>query len=217
MLAWSDLAVSGVHGLYQRFRVLIQEGFKFLVVGGIGTVMTIVGAVALHALGKYMAVTIATIAATIFSFLGNRYWTFGHRQGHSATQESAVFFLLNGVGLLIYYGCIWVIQDLMRLESRTWYAVALVIGTGLGTVFRFWSYRKWVWKIQQQPRSATAGLAACPEPALAVGASVRAIQAGGPMPRRWPPGQAPARHAAPRRALDLRSAARGRHGAHRRT
>jgi putative flippase GtrA len=204
-------------GLYQRFRLLIHESFKFLAVGGIGMLLTIATAVALHSLGKYVAITIATIAATIFTFLGNRHWTFRHRQGEGARQESVMFFLLNGVGLLIYYGCIWVIQDLMGLESRIWYTLALVVGTGLGTLFRFWSYRKWVWTIQHQPRPAAAEFLGYAEPALAVGITAPAIRAGGSISASRPPGRAAARHAAPQRTPDRLSSARSRPGAHRRT
>jgi putative flippase GtrA len=203
--------------LYERFRLLIHESFKFLVVGGIGMVLTIAAAVALHSLGKYVAITIATVAATIFTFVGNRHWTFRHRQGEGATQESVMFFLLNGVGLVIYYGCIWVVQDLMHLESRFWYTMALLIGTGLGTLFRFWSYRKWVWKTQHRPRPATADFVGFPEPALAVSIAAPAISLRGPAPALRPLGQTAARHAAPRRPPERRSLARSRPGAHRRT
>lgn len=203
--------------LYQRFRLLIHEGFRFLVVGGIGMLLTIGAAVALQSLGKYVAITIATIAATIFTFLGNRYWTFRHRQGEGARQESVLFFLLNGVGLLIYYGCIWVIQDLMALESKLWYTAALVVGTGLGTLFRFWSYRKWVWKIQHTPRPAAAEYPGYPEPAFAVSMTAPAVTARGALAASRPPGHAAARHAAPRRAPDRRSPVRSRPGTHRRT
>ena len=56
-----------------------------------------------------------------------------------------MFFVLNGIGLLIYYACIG-LTDLAGLgSSKLWYNAALVVGTGLGTLFRFWSYRKWVW------------------------------------------------------------------------
>jgi len=139
--------VSSVRGLYERFRLLIHEGAKFLVVGGVGAVVTIGGAEALHGLGEYVAVTIATVVATIVTFVGNRYWTFRHREGHGTARETTMFFVLNGVGLLIYYGCIWILRDVMGLSGKPWYAVALVVGTGLGTLFRFWSYRKWIWRI----------------------------------------------------------------------
>jgi putative flippase GtrA len=137
--------VSSVRGLYERFRQLIHEGSKFLVIGLIGTVITFGVANALNGIGRYKAVTIATILATAFSYVGNRYWTFKHRQGQGTTRDTVVFFVLNGIGLLIYYACIG-LTDLAGLgKSKLWYNIALVVGTGLGTLFRFWSYRKWVW------------------------------------------------------------------------
>jgi putative flippase GtrA len=140
-----DPEVSKVRGLYERFRHLIHEGSKFLVIGAVGTVITFGVANALHGIGRYKAVTIATILATAFTYLGNRHWSFRHRQGQGTVRDSAVFFVLNGIGLLIYYGCIG-LTDLAGLgKSKLWYNIALVVGTGLGTLFRFWSYRKWVW------------------------------------------------------------------------
>jgi putative flippase GtrA len=134
-----------IRRLYARFRQLIHEGFKFLVIGAVGFIVTFGVANALHPIGKYKAITIATILATAITYLGNRYWTFRHREGKGTTRDSTMFFVLNGVGLLIYYGCIGLI-DLAGLgHSVAWYNVALVVGTGLGTLFRFWSYRKWIW------------------------------------------------------------------------
>jgi putative flippase GtrA len=137
--------VSSIGELYTRFRQLIHEGARFLVIGAIGAIITFGVANALHPIGKYTAITVATILATAITYLGNRYWTFRHRQGKGHTRDSVMFFVLNGVGLLIYYGCIGLI-DLAGLgHSVAWYNVALVVGTGLGTLFRFWSYRRWIW------------------------------------------------------------------------
>ncbi|HEY2638359.1 MAG TPA: GtrA family protein [Streptosporangiaceae bacterium] len=137
--------MGSVRGLYERFRHLIHEGAKFLVIGAIGTVVTFGAANALQGIGRYKAVTIATILATCVTYLGNRYWTFRHRQSNGTTRDSIAFFVLNGIGLLIYYGCIG-LTDLAGLgSSKIWYNVALIVGTGFGTMFRFWSYRKWVW------------------------------------------------------------------------
>ncbi len=140
--------MSLVSTLYQRFRLLIHEGFKFLVVGGIGFLVTLGGADVLHlglGVGKYTSITIATVVATVVTFVGNRYWTFRHRQGAGTTRESVMFFVLNGVGLLIQYACIWIIQDLLNHQGALWYNIANLIGIVIGTLFRFWSYRKWVW------------------------------------------------------------------------
>jgi len=137
--------VSSVRGLYERFRHLIHEGSKFLVIGAFATVITFGVANALNEIGRYKAVTIATILATAFSYVGNRYWTFRHRQGQGTTRDTVLFFVLNGIGLLIYYACIGLTDLAGQGKSKLWYNVALVVGTGLGTLFRFWSYRKWVW------------------------------------------------------------------------
>jgi putative flippase GtrA len=137
--------VSSVRALYERFRLLIHEGSKFLVIGVIGTVITFGVANALNGIGRYKAVTIATILATAFSYIGNRYWTFKHRQGQGTTRDTVVFFVLNGIGLLIYYACIGLTDLAGQGKSKLWYNIALIVGTGLGTLFRFWSYRKWVW------------------------------------------------------------------------
>lgn len=134
--------------LYRRFRHLIHEGAKFLIVGGIGFIVVLAGSDVLHfelGLGKFTSVTIATVLATVITFLGNRYWSFRHRQGAGARSETVLFFVLNGVGLLIQYASIFVVTDMLGLSSRVWYTVANFVGVGIGTLFRFWSYRKWIW------------------------------------------------------------------------
>jgi hypothetical protein len=35
------------------------------------------------------------------------------------------------------------------LQGKIWYNLANLCGIGLGTLFRFWSYRKWVWRTQE--------------------------------------------------------------------
>ncbi|HUB40000.1 MAG TPA: GtrA family protein [Streptosporangiaceae bacterium] len=143
--------MSTISGLYERFRLLIHEGAKFLLVGLVGTIVTFGVANALQDIGKYKAITIATILATVVTYLGNGRWAFRNRQGQGATRDSIVFFVLNGIGLLIYWGCIG-LTDLAGLgDDKLWYNAALVVGTGLGTLFRFWSYRKWVWVASDTP------------------------------------------------------------------
>jgi putative flippase GtrA len=140
--------VNVVASSYKRFRQLIHEGAKFCVVGGLGAVITLGGADIMHnheGLGKYTALTIATLLATVVTFVGNRYWTFRHRSGKGTSHESLMFFALNGVGLLIGYGCIWLVQDAFGLGGHLWYDFANFLGLVFGTLFRFWSYRRWVW------------------------------------------------------------------------
>lgn len=137
--------MSSISELYARFRQLIHEGFKFVVIGAIGAIITFGVANALHPVGPYKAITIATILATVFTYLGNRYWSFRHREGKGHARDSILFFVLNAVGLLIYWGCIGIIDLAGLRKDLVWYNIALVVGTGLGTLFRFWSYRRWIW------------------------------------------------------------------------
>jgi putative flippase GtrA len=214
--------VSILRDLYERFRHLIHEGAKFLVIGAVGTVITFAVANALHDIGKYKAVTIATILATVFTFLGNRYWTFRHREGQGTTRDTVVFFVLNGIGLLIYYGCIG-LTDLAGLTSKLWYNVALVVGTGLGTLFRFWSYRKWVWVAPDEHILEPAEPAddVAQDLAAMVGAAPVSHHAASPEPARNSAGHHPASHAShhsagPRPAGQQHSGNKAP-GAHRRT
>ena len=134
--------------LYRRFRHTIHEGAKFLIVGLTGIAVTNLVFIPLHGplgLGPLTSVTIATIVATIITFLGNRYWSFRHRRGDGAAREGVTFFVLNGVGLLIQYAVLGFSNYVLGLDSKIENVIAVNIGIGLGTLFRFWSYRKWVW------------------------------------------------------------------------
>lgn len=143
--------MSSVHDLYERFRHLIHEVAKFGVIGGIAFVVTEVGTNVLHfdtGLGPLTANVIATVLATLVSYLGNRYWTFRHRESTRANMghEYVLFFVLNGVGLGIQLACIGFTYYVAGLTGRLALNVALIVGIGLGTLFRFWSYRRWVWR-----------------------------------------------------------------------
>jgi putative flippase GtrA len=142
--------VGFARSLYERFAVLIHEAAKFGVVGAIGFVVSLGGADLLHfnlGVGKYTSVVIATVLATIVTFIGNRWWAFRHRERTSMGQETVLFFVFNGIGLLIQLACVAIVVDGFNLQgSKLWYNLANLAGIALGTLFRFWSYRKWVWK-----------------------------------------------------------------------
>jgi hypothetical protein len=61
-------------------------------------------------------------------------------------RETVVFFLLNGVGILIQQACIeFAKYEFGRHDTFTLNA-AFLFGVAIATLFRFWSYRKWVWR-----------------------------------------------------------------------
>lgn len=91
------------------------------------------------------AKVISVVAATTFAYFGNRFWTYRDRMRQSMTREYVLFFVLNAVALGISLGCMWFSHYALGLDSVIANNIsANVIGLGLGTLFRFWSYRKYV-------------------------------------------------------------------------
>src|SRR3984893_15096300 len=134
-------------GLYSRVRTMLPEIIKFLVVGGLGTVIDLGGAAQLHS--KYhfeplAAKAVSVTLATLFTYLGSRFWTFRERENQSVRREAVLFFVLNVVGLLIAEAVIGLVTYVMGLRGPLVYNAASFVGTGFGTIFRFWAYRKWV-------------------------------------------------------------------------
>jgi putative flippase GtrA len=140
--------------LYARFRVLIHEVAKFGVVGILAFFITIGGANVLRygaGLGPLTSVTIATCVATVFAFLGNKLWAFRHRKGSHLGRESVLFFVFNGIGLLIQLAFVAATRYGLGLEDKFSYNVANIIGIGVATIFRLYCYRRWVFLMADEP------------------------------------------------------------------
>ncbi len=153
-------------GLYSRYRHLVPELLKFGVVGGIGAVIDLGGAAVLH--GKFHvealeAKAISTIIAIVVTYLGSRFWTFKHRENQALGRELALFIVLNVIGLLIAEVVIAIVTYGLGLHSQLEYNAASVVGTGLGTIFRYFAYRQWVFTAPAE-ESALAPTAAEAEP-----------------------------------------------------
>lgn len=139
--------------LWYRLHELVREGVKFLLVGGGGYVVDVtVFNLLLFTGGRgplydqpLVAKTLAVVTATLVTYAGNRHWTFRHRGRSGFTREYALFFALNGVGLAIALACLAVSRYVLDLAGPVADNVAAnVVGLALGTAFRFWSYRRWV-------------------------------------------------------------------------
>jgi putative flippase GtrA len=141
--------VTVVRELYARFQRLIHEAAKFGVVGIVGVFITNGGYALLHntfGVGPVTSTTIATIVATAVSYVANRYWSFRHRERTSVAREGVIFFVLNGIGLLIQDAVVaFNFYILSNGNNKAAEFIALNVGIALATLFRFWSYRKWVW------------------------------------------------------------------------
>ena len=95
--------------------------------------------------GPLLAKAISVGVAIVANWLGNRYWTFRAERRPHLLREGAEFAVVSLGGMVIALGCLWVSHYLLGFRSALADNIsANVIGLGLGTVFRFWLYRTWV-------------------------------------------------------------------------
>lgn len=143
--------MSLIRDLYDRFRILAHEVAKFGIVGAIGAVVQFGVQNPLHytlGVGALTAVFIGYCAATCVTFVGNRYWTYRHRRGHSKglAQESATFVFMNAIGIGIQEGCVALVTYGLGFHDHIAFNLATVLGIGIATLFRLFSYRTFVFR-----------------------------------------------------------------------
>jgi putative flippase GtrA len=146
--------VGFVKRLYQRFESLVHELAKF---GSIGAVAFLLDTGLLNLTlvvfgqGPLTSKVVATTISTTFAYLGNRFWTFRHREQSGLGREYFLFFLLNGIALLFGLLVIGFTTYTLNLHDTLSLNIANIVGVGLGTLFRYWSYKKWVFLEATEP------------------------------------------------------------------
>lgn len=149
------------------------EAGKFAIVGLTGVAVQIVafnllryagpGHVGVLEARPITAQVLAIALATVITYLGNRYWTYAHQARGDVWRELPVFVLLNGIAIGIGALCLGASHYLLGLTSPLADNLSgNVLGLGLGTLFRFWSYRRFVFTGQartppEDPASAGPG------------------------------------------------------------
>ena len=136
-------------GLRDRVSAAFHELAKFGTVGALAFLVDFgIFNILLHAQPHkpLTAKAISTIIAATLAFILNRAWSFRHRQRSTVKREYTLFFVLNAIGLAIALGCLWVSHYLLGFHGKIADNVAANgFGLVLGTTFRFWSYRRFVW------------------------------------------------------------------------
>jgi putative flippase GtrA len=142
------VVVLRVRALYTTFQALIHEIAKFGIIGAVAYVLTIALSNWLHfavGLGPLTSLGIAMLVAATFSYFSNRHWTWRHRERTGIRREYGLFILLSGVGLAVTEVPVGISEYALHLTSPLAYNIsANLIGTALGTVWRFWSFKRWV-------------------------------------------------------------------------
>ncbi len=131
-----------------RLRALFHELAKFGTVGFLSLLVD------LSVFNSMLALTdkpltskiVSTVLAATNAFFLNRHWSFKHRERSGVRREYVLFFVLNAIGLGIALTCLFVSHYVLGFTSALADNLAADgVGLVLGTTFRFWSYRRFVW------------------------------------------------------------------------
>jgi putative flippase GtrA len=122
---------------------------KFGIIGGLNVLVNWVAfnlllLLPMFANGQLKAKVIATGIAIISSYFMNRHWTYKDRDKSAAHREFVLFLGFNLAGMLIELAVMAMTKYVFGLTSWLAINVAFVVGLALGTVFRFFTYRTWV-------------------------------------------------------------------------
>ncbi|MEU9652443.1 GtrA family protein [Streptomyces sp. NPDC048110] len=136
----------GVRGRIDR---LVREIVKFGAVGGAGVLVNLlVFNFVRHTtdLQVVRASIIATVVAIAFNYVGFRYFTYRDRDKSGRTREMSLFLVFSAIGLVIENGVLYTATYGFGWDSPLQSNIFKFLGIGIGTLFRFWSYRSWVFR-----------------------------------------------------------------------
>ncbi|MFN2519338.1 MAG: GtrA family protein [Jatrophihabitantaceae bacterium] len=146
MAAISGLSALRVH-VRSSWRILLKEITAF---GAIGLVALAIDLSLYNLLSPYgwlKAKGASTIVATVFAYFGNRHLSFSHRARTSIGRETSFFFAINMIALA--FAELVLALFAYPLEQREDHLVMNVVNLvtiGIGTIFRFWSYKRFVFQ-----------------------------------------------------------------------
>jgi putative flippase GtrA len=161
-----------VGGVWQRFGGLVRDLGKFGVVGAVTFVIDVtIFNLLRDSLGVFWAAAASMTVAASLAFLGNRFWTWRHRERSGLRREYLLYFGFNLVGLGITEAVLWLSHSALghfwpdAFQGRLADNVAKnVVGMALATLFRFWSYRRFVFPEVAPPADGDAGTERSPVP-----------------------------------------------------
>jgi putative flippase GtrA len=145
----SELRTAPPDPMRERVTHLARELLKFGAVGGAGVLVNFgVFNFVRHVTDMQVvrASVIATIVAIVFNYVGFRYFTYRDRDKGARTRELTLFLVFSAIGLVIENGLLYVATYGFGWDSKLSNNIFKFVGIGVATLFRFWSYRTWVFR-----------------------------------------------------------------------
>ena len=129
------------------WRILLKEITAFGTIGFIALAIDLSLFAWLSPHGALKAKCVSTIVATTFSYFGNRYLSFSHRARSGLARETTFFFGINLIVLIISELIIALFVYPLKFKHDSLTVFVVNVGTiGLGTIFRFWAYKRFVFR-----------------------------------------------------------------------
>ncbi len=135
-----------------------REVWTFLLVGGLGYVTDVAAFNTLLSRPPFdrwdpsLARVAAVAVAMVVTYFGNRWLTWRGESAQARAREVSLFVVFNVIGLGISTATLVLSHDVLGLTSRLDDNIsANVVGVALGTLFRFWSYRRFVFSVVTEP------------------------------------------------------------------
>jgi putative flippase GtrA len=157
--------MSGAIAVEALSKVLLwryAELLTFLTVGGIGYVVDVAAFNVFRSLEPFKSIdpayarTMAVVIAMVVTYLGNRTYTWRDEVGEVRRREIALFVLFNVIAFGFSVVTLVISHDVLGLTSRLADNVsANVVGMALGTAFRFWTYKRFVFRATGAPAEET--------------------------------------------------------------
>lgn len=130
-------------------RLLMKEITAFGLIGILNLILdTVLFNVLLSSnlgLGPNKASLISTCVTTLLAYFGNRHLSFSHRARSGFARETTFFFVVNFIALAFSQVVIAIFSYPLGQQDDTLVMNIVRLGTiGIGTVFRFWAYKRFV-------------------------------------------------------------------------
>jgi putative flippase GtrA len=129
------------------WRILLKEVSAFGVVGALALVIDISIFAWLSPHGALKAKFVSTVVSTTFAYFGNRHLSFSHRARTSIGRETTFFFGINLITLVFSELVIGFFVYVLDYGHASGTVFVVNLGTiGMGTIFRFWAYKRFVFR-----------------------------------------------------------------------
>lgn len=128
----------------------VREAIRFGAVGGAGVLVNLVVFNLVEhttALPVVRASVIATVVSIVFNYVGFRYYTYRGCERAARSREITLFLVFSAIGLVIENGVLYGATYGLGWDSSLQSNAFKILGIGIATLFRFWSYRTWVFAL----------------------------------------------------------------------